>query len=179
MAAKGFIKLLEIAERAKQRSLNLVASGQQAETWSGVGFVLGGQQFVVPMGEVAEVLAVPRYTSVPGVKPWMKGLANVRGRLLPIMDLLVFLKRSSSLQDSRRRLMIIDQGDIFSGLVVDEVQGMQHFSVDEFRLGMPLDFPELGPYVQGAFVRDGKAWVVFMVSRLVDDPRFLQAASVA
>jgi len=179
MAAKGFIKLLEIAERSKQRSLSVASAGQAAEFWSGVGFTLAGQHFVVPMGEVAEVLTVPRYTQVPGVKHWMKGLANVRGRLLPIMDLLGFLNRASTLQDSRRRLMVVDQGDIFSGLVVDEVLGMQHFSVTEYRLGSPLEFPELGPYVQGAFVRDGKAWVVFLVSRLVEDPQFLQAAALA
>jgi twitching motility protein PilI len=178
MAAKGFIKLLEIAERSRQRTLGLAASGQASEYWSGVGFSLAGQYFVAPMGEVAEVLSVPRYTSVPGVKNWMKGLANVRGRLLPIMDLLSFLNRPPVAQDHRRRLIVVDQGDIFSGLVVDEVLGMQHFSISDYR-AQALDLPELAPYVQGGFVRDGRLWSVFLVSRLVEDPQFLQAAAIA
>lgn len=179
MAAKGFIKLLEIAERSKQRALGLPADGQAVEYWSGVGFTLAGQFFVAPMGEVAEVLAVPRYTSVPGVKGWMKGLANVRGRLLPIMDLLAFFNRSSGLQDHRRRLMVVDQGEIFSGLVVDEVLGMQHFAINDYSGEGEAVFAELAPYVQGGFQRDGKTWNVFMVSRLAEDPQFLQAAASA
>ncbi len=179
MAAKGFIKLLEIAERSKQRALGLPADGQAQEFWSGVGFTLGGQLFVAPMGEVSEVLSVPRYTSVPGVKAWVKGLANVRGRLLPIMDLLGFFNRSSTLHEHKRRLMVIDQGDIFSGLVVEEVLGMQHFAVGAYGLELPPIAPEFQPYVQGAFLRDGQLWPVFMLSRLVEDPQFLQAAAVA
>lgn len=177
MAAKGFIKLLEIAERSKQRTLGLPADGQAIEYWSGIGFTLDGQYFLAAMGEVSEVLAVPRYTSVPGVKAWMKGIANVRGRLLPIMDLLGYFNRASSLQEHRRRLLVIDHGDIFSGLVVDEVLGMQHFPVQDYSPDAPQVLPEVAPFVQGTFRREERNWAVFSLSRLVEDPQFLQAAN--
>ncbi len=176
MAAKGFIKLLEIAERSKQRTLGLPADGQAVEYWSGIGFTLDGQHYLAAMGEVAEVLAVPRYTHVPGVKPWMKGIANVRGRLLPIMDLLGYFNRASRLQEHRRRLLVIDQGDIFSGLVVDDVLGMQHFPVQDYSEQAATVPAELAPFVQGAFRRDDRHWAIFSLSRLVEDPQFLQAA---
>lgn len=177
MAAKGFIKLLEIAERSRQRVIGIPADGRETEYWSGVGFTLGGQHYLAAMGEVAEVLAVPRYTKVPGVRSWMKGIANVRGRLLPIMDLLGYFNHTSSLKESRRRLIVIDQGDIFSGLVVDEVLGMQHFPVQDYFVEAPQVPEELRPFVQGSFQRNEKDWAVFSLSRLVEDPRFLQAAS--
>lgn len=177
MAAKGFIKLLEIAERSKQRTLGLPADGQAVEYWSGIGFTLDGQYFLAAMGEVSEVLAVPRYTHVPGVKPWMKGIANVRGRLLPIMDMLGYFNRSSSLQEHRRRLLVIDQGDIFSGLVVDEILGMQHFPVQDYSPEALHVHAELRPFVQGAFRREDKDWAIFSLARLVEDPQFLQASA--
>lgn len=177
MAAKGFIKLLEIAERSRQRTVGLLVDGQAVEYWSGIGFTLDGQHYLAAMGEVSEVLAVPRYTHVPGVKPWMKGIANVRGRLLPIMDLLGYFNRASSLQEHRRRLIVIDQGDIFSGLVVDDVLGMQHFPVQDYSLEVPHVPSELKPFVQGAFRREEKNWAIFSMSRLVEDPQFLQAAN--
>lgn len=177
MAAKGFIKLLEIAERSRQRTLGLPADGQAIEYWSGIGFTLDGQHFLAAMGEVSEVLAVPRYTHVPGVRPWMKGIANVRGRLLPIMDLLGYFNRLSSLQEHRRRLIVIDQGDIFSGLVVDDVLGMQHFPVQDYSAEVPVMPAELVPFVQGAFRREDRQWAIFSLSRLVEDPQFLQAAN--
>lgn len=177
MAAKGFIKLLEIAERSKQRAVGLPADGQAVEYWSGVGFMLDGQTYLAAMGEVSEVLAVPRYTHVPGVKTWMKGIANVRGRLLPIMDLLAYFNRTSSVQEHRRRLIVIDQADIFSGLVVDDVLGMQQFPVQDYVPETPWVSPELEPFVQGAFRRGDSYWTIFSMSRLVEDPQFLQAAN--
>lgn len=180
MAAKGFIKLLEYAERARQKALGLPSQGEVVEYWSGIGFTLSGQYYVAVMGEVSEVLSVPRYTSVPGVKPWMKGLANVRGRLLPVMDMLVFFGRQSALQELRRRILVLDQGDVFSGLVVDEVLGMQHFPVNDYEADVQPDvLPELRPFLQGSFRRGEQYWNVFSLSMLMDDPRFLQAAAVA
>ena len=43
------------------------------------------------MGEVSEILDPPDYTRVPGVKDWVVGIANVRGSLLPLMDLKGFV----------------------------------------------------------------------------------------
>ncbi|MDF2446690.1 MAG: type pili signal transduction protein PilI [Moraxellaceae bacterium] len=177
MAAKGFIKLLEIAERSKQRAIGLPADGQAVEYWSGVGFTLNGRNYLAAMGEVSEVLAVPRYTHVPGVKPWMKGIANVRGRLLPITDLLTYFNGSSTLQEHRRRLVVIDQAEVFAGLVVDEVLGMQHFPVQDYVAEVPDVPAELHPFVQGAFRRGDIYWAVFSLSRLVGDPHFQQAAN--
>jgi len=177
MAAKGFIKLLEIAERSRQRTVGLPLDGQAVEHWSGIGFTMDGQYYLAAMGEVSEVLAVPRYTHVPGVKPWMKGIANVRGRLLPIMDMLGYFNRISNLQEHRRRLLVIDQGDIFSGLVVDEVLGMQHFPVQDYASQAGHVPAELQPYVQGAFRRGDTDWAIFSLARLVEDPQFLQAAN--
>jgi twitching motility protein PilI len=94
MAAKGFIKLLEIAERSKKTRFRLVGAGRMR--LDRCRFLLSGENFLAPIGEVAEILKTPRYTMVPGVEPWMRGLANVRGRLLPITDMMMFLGRKSS-----------------------------------------------------------------------------------
>lgn len=174
MAAKGFIKLLEIAERSKKRGLGMLAQG--ADAWTGVGFMLAGEYFLAPIGEVAEVLKVPRYTMIPGVENWMKGLANVRGRLLPISDILMFMGRKSQIHEHKRRILVVDYQEVFTGLAVDEVLGMHHFHTRDYVLDVKAPFVEAVPFVQGAFVRDGRTWYVFLLSRLIEDPRFLKAA---
>ena len=175
MAAKGFIKLLELAERSKKRGIGLL--GQGANAWTGVGFTLSGENFLAPIGEVAEVLKVPRYTLVPGVESWMRGLANVRGRLLPITDILLFVGRKSQIQEQKRRVLVVDHEEIFAGLVVDEVLGMQHFNAQDYSIDVKAPFTEIAPFVQGAFIRDGQTWYVLLLSRFIEDPRFLKAAA--
>lgn len=174
MAAKGFIKLLEIAERSKKRGLGML--GQGVDAWTGVGFMLAGEYFLAPIGEVAEVLKVPRYTMIPGVETWMRGLANVRGRLLPITDILMFMGRKPQIHEHKRRILVVDYQEVFAGLVVDEVLGMHHFHIRDYVLDIKAPFAEAAPFVQGAFVRDGRTWYVLLLSRLIEDPRFLKAA---
>lgn len=82
-----FQLLVDIDQRCRRLAAGLPAQQEAVQSWSGIGFRMGGRFFVAPMGEVGEVLHEPRYTQLPGVKTWVKGVANVRGRLLPIMDL--------------------------------------------------------------------------------------------
>ncbi len=67
---------------------------------------------------------------MPGVKPWVKGVANLRGRLLPVMDLGGFLGLELSKARKQRRVLVVEYNDLFVGLLVDEVVGMQHFAQD-------------------------------------------------
>jgi len=131
----------------------------------------------VSMDEVSEILSVPRYTQVPGVKSWVKGIANVRGRLMPVMDLLGFLNRPSALQLKRRRLLALERGELYSGLVVDEVLGMQHVPQDTFTTMVPGEYAETRPYLKGGFATEKGFWAVFSLYELARDPRFLNVAS--
>ena len=176
--SEAFLKLVEIASRSRESASDLPSKTEVETHWSGIGFTLGGVRYVAPMGEVAEILRVPRYTQVPGVRTWVKGVSNVRGRLLPIMDLMSFFDKASAFQVRQRRLLVIDKGDLYSGLVVDEVLGMQHFPMASFD-DNPQDIEhEIAPFLQGSYhrERDGR-WLVFSLHKLSDDPRFMHVAS--
>jgi purine-binding chemotaxis protein CheW len=53
----------------------------------GVLLRLGASRYAVAMGDVAEVAPVPGLTRVPGAPLWLAGVANWRGRMLPVLDL--------------------------------------------------------------------------------------------
>lgn len=177
--SKAYIRLAEIAERCRLNSSGMPAQQETVSTWSGVGFSMNGQRFVASLDEVAEVIPVPNYTTVPGAQGWMKGLANLRGRLLPVMDLIAFFNLTSSVNDRYRRLLVIDRGDLYSGLVVDEVWGMQHFPVDSHHQDVSASMDEVKPFVTGAYRKGDEDWLVFDVGELVEEPKFLQAAKIA
>ncbi len=175
-SAAVYLKLVELQRRCRERAAGLPQQAEVVEYWSGIGFTMDGVKYVSPIPEVSEILHVPRYTRVPGVLGWMKGIANVRGRLLPIMDLIGYFNRKSALQEKRRRLLVLDLGDLYSGLVVDDVMGMQHFPVDSFRADSGERDPAIAPYTDGSYTREDGAWIVFSLHRLAEDPRFLQVA---
>lgn len=175
--SKAYLKLLEISERSRQFAQGLPEQEQARSIWSGVGFTLNQRRYVAPMDEVSEILTVPRYTQVPGVKSWVKGIANVRGRLMPVMDLMAFLENPSQLQLKRRRLMALERGELYSGLVVDEVLGMQHIAKDQYTQEVPAEYADTLPYLKGGFNTDKGYWAWFSLYELARDPRFLNVAS--
>lgn len=167
--------LLDIDQRCRALAAGLPSQQAAVQTWSGIGFRMGERYFVAPMGEVGEVLHEPRYTQLPGVKSWVKGVANVRGRLLPVMDLCGFFGNELSPLRKLRRVLVVDHQDIFAGLTVDEVFGMQHFPVDTFSEQLPPLEASMQPFIHGLFQRE-QPWLVFSPQALMRDQAFLDVA---
>ena len=170
-----FELLLEIDQRCRRLAAGLPSQQEAVQTWSGIGFRMGERLFVAPMCEIGEVLHEPRYTLLPGVKSWVKGVANVRGRLLPVMDLCSFFGGDLSPQRKKRRVLIVDHQEVFAGLTVDEVYGMQHFPVDAFSEQLPPLEANIQPFIHGMFQRE-QAWLVFSPHALAQNAGFLDVA---
>lgn len=172
-----FSALTSIAQRSQEKAAGLPKQEEAVELFSGIGFTLAGQRYVAPMGEVAEILDVPRFTPVPGVRGFMLGIANVRGRLLPIIDLALFFglpRPGGALRE--RRVLVIEQGKLFSGLVVDDVLGMQYFSVDSHTPEAEEPSRAVKPLLRGAYQRNDEVWNVFSTLALAEDEQFLDVA---
>ncbi|MBU2707805.1 chemotaxis protein CheW [Zooshikella marina] len=172
-----FELLQSIARRCRQHAAGLPAQTEVKAQWSGIGFRLANLNFVAPMGEVAEILPVPNYTQLPGVQSWVKGIANVRGRLLPIMDLPTFLGHQLASARKSRRILVVEHGELFSGLVVDEVMGMQHFPVDGYSDQIPRSTPEpFQSFLTGSYEREDGRWLIFSLYALAEHPSFSKVA---
>jgi twitching motility protein PilI len=176
-ALEPFAALVALAQRSIEHAHGLPAQVEVKPTWSGVGFTLAGQRCVAPIAEVAEVLMVPPATRLPGVQPWVRGVANVRGRLLPLIDLEGFFGGQISGNRKRQRVLVLEYGDLYTGLLVGEIHGMQHFPVDCFHNEPIEELAPIGPFLAGAYrVRD-LDWAVFSPFRLARDARFFNAAA--
>lgn len=171
----GFQALLNLAVQCRRHARGLPAQVDITPHWSGIGFELLGRRFVAPLGEVSEMLEVPPYTRLPGVQSWVKGVANVRGRLLPVCDLAVYLGDRLHSPRKQQRILILEDHDLYTGLLVEKVFGMQHFPVDSF--GAAANSPvRAEPYVDGCYRHQGLEWLVFSPARLAQDHNFLNAA---
>ncbi len=176
-ATDPFSLLQDIAQRSRQKAAGLPAQIKIQAHDSGVGFRLGAAHYFCPMGEVAEILPVPAYTQLPGVAGWVKGVANVRGRLLPIFDLGAYLGEPVSAPRKLRRIVVVDFGQVFAGLIVDEVLGMQHFEQAHFQKLVPSESPErIRPYLAGSYNTADGLWPVFSLFALASHPQFMQVA---
>ncbi|NQD35802.1 purine-binding chemotaxis protein CheW [Permianibacter sp. IMCC34836] len=176
-AVDPFLVLADLDARCRQGgAATAPRMDEQGDGWSGVAFILNGVRMVAPLGEVTEILHLPHTTKVPGARAWLRGVANVRGSLVPIADLPMFFGRRQGATGKRQRVLVINHDQNQIGIIVDDVLGLQHFTADQ-RQESPGDIDEtLRPYVLGAFSREENLWPVFSPQALTRHASFKQVA---
>ncbi|MEM9621103.1 MAG: chemotaxis protein CheW [Pseudomonadota bacterium] len=147
--------------------------------WQGLGFLVGGMRLVSKLGEVSELLQVPRLTPLPAVKPWVMGIANVRGRLIPVIDLHEFLQVPTTLPTSQWRILVVEDGDIVAGLLVEQSLGIQHFLEENYEEQMAdggAGLEGVAPYTTGAFRHGGRVYHEIQLKSILRDEKFMDVA---
>jgi twitching motility protein PilI len=175
---RPFELLKELEKRSRTVAASSASDAESGKEWVGVAFRMGGETFLVAREETREVLGYPAaVTRIPGAKSWVKGLANVRGQLLPMLDLRQFLGSGATTAGRNTRVVVVNHRDIPAGLMVDEVLGFRRFADTEFNAEPPPTVIRCDLYLAGAFRRGGEVWPVLNLKTLVESPSFLQAAS--
>lgn len=169
--------LTDIERWSQQAAEQLPASSGASESWDGLAFFVAGVSLVASMNEVSEMLPAQHHiTRIPGARPWVLGLANVRGNLLPVIDLQVFLGGKPVVVSKATRVLVVRQRGLECGLLVPAVHGLRHFDKGDRIEGARVK-GALGAYVYDAFCVDDEVWPVFNMTALAADPAFRAAAA--
>jgi twitching motility protein PilI len=127
---------------------------------------------------VREVLMLPEsVTRVPGAKRWLLGIANLRGHLLPLVDVKLMLGSGRTSLRRTTRVISVNHREIPAGLVVDEVAGFRRFRNDENHSTVPQTVVRCDRFISGTFQRGGEVWPIFNLDELIESNLFLQAAA--
>jgi twitching motility protein PilI len=174
---RPFELLLALEQRARDVAAG-ARDGVAGQEWIGVAFRMGGETFLVARDEAREVMGVPAsITRVPGARPWIRGLANVRGQLLPVIDLKQYFGSGESVAGRNTRVIVVNHREIPAGLIVDEVLGFRRFAEREFNADAPPTLIRCEHYLAGSFRRSSEAWPILSLRTLVESPAFLQGSS--
>lgn len=175
---RPFELLVELERRGRAVTASAVAEPSAAQEWVGVALRMAGELYLVAREEAREVLGVPpALTRVPGARAWILGLANVRGQLVPIIDLRQFLGGGVTPSSRNTRIIIVNHREIPAGLVVDEVLGFRRFPDSEFVTEVSTTIVPCGRFLAGSFRSGNEQWPVLNLRALVEDPQFTGAAA--
>lgn len=175
---EDIISLLQDMERrSKQNAAGLTQQELAGESWTAIGFRIGQDHFVLPLRQSREVFPVPeQVTPVPKSQHWVFGIVNLRGELLPVFDLSLYLHAKPAQLSKRSRIIVINDSEMTGGILVDEVFGLKHFQRDPEPLNEEQQ-TSLNPYLVGHLLQQDIDWHVFSFEKLTADPRFLHAAA--
>lgn len=100
---------------------------------------IGPHNYLLDMNATAEIVTAPDITPVPWTRPWYRGLANVRGRLVGVVDLMHLAGRGPLPPDQSQQLLVFGEAlRINAGVLVSRAFGLRNLN-DLESLGGPAD----------------------------------------
>lgn len=103
--------------------------GSESSTRQFVNFYVRDETFAVPLGEVQEIIRMPDVVRLPLSPASLEGLANLRGAVLPVLNLRTVFGVEPCLHDDATRVVVLDQGSPV-GLVVDRMANVVTVDVE-------------------------------------------------
>ncbi|MDT7835964.1 chemotaxis protein CheW [Aquabacterium sp. OR-4] len=158
---------------APERQAAADAAANAAQDKQFVTFCVAGEMFAVPMAPVQEIIRVPDVARLPLAPPALDGLANLRGRVLPIMNLRRLFNTEELAHDDATRALVINLGQPL-GFVVDRVASVLSVEPGEIETAQAIQSIVQAEYLTGVINRRGSAgehqlMLVLDFQRLVDD----------
>ncbi|NND65793.1 MAG: purine-binding chemotaxis protein CheW, partial [Gammaproteobacteria bacterium] len=172
-----FVLLAALDARYRRHRQRRVESHSADEQWVGLAYRLRGADFASSQNQIREVLTLPEITRVPGAQSWLMGLANIRGELVPLIDLGAFMGQEALLVQRANRVLMGHLAGLSVGFVVDELYGFRRFMPRQFSSSIPEKIENFGAWIEGQFIQDEHTWLVLNLEQLARSEMFLQAAA--
>lgn len=133
-------------------------SGSRAERVR-YGFRVGSLNFLVEPQTVSEVIAMVPIAAIPNASPWLLGMINLRGNLVPVFDLAMLCALDAPGDDPGRWILVLDRADHAVGLLIDgQPQAVRNMTPLETLPSLPT---ALRGSVSGGFMADQEVWLDF------------------
>jgi purine-binding chemotaxis protein CheW len=140
-------------------------------------FGLGREEYGLPVLKVREIIKLMDITAVPQAPPHVKGVINLRGKVIPVVDLRLKFQLPSQDYTERTSIIVVEvegtQGGILMGVIVDSVSEVLNISADEIE-----PTPDFGEHVRTDYMR-GVAKVKGTVKILLDLDRVFSIEATA
>ena len=124
VSARQLVKLREFSTNLAQRLKD--APGLPTEP-TRLAVRAGNENFLVEMGVAGEIVPLPEVAPVPWTKPWYRGLANVRGRLVGVVDLLQMSGRAPLSAEQAQQVLVFGEGvGVNAGILITRAFGIRN-----------------------------------------------------
>jgi purine-binding chemotaxis protein CheW len=84
-------------------------------------FVLGKETYGIEIKYVTEIIGIQAITEIPELPEYVKGIINLRGKIIPVMDVRLRFRKDPKEYNDRTCVIVIDINDLSIGLIVDSV----------------------------------------------------------
>lgn len=143
-----------------------------------LSFEVGTQTYCVPVNSVREIRGVTPPTQLPDAPPYVRGVINLRGQVMPVIDLSARLGKGVAEDGPRQVIIVIESGDDVAGLLVDAV--CDSFIVNGDQINPPPSMgEENSPLVSAVITSETGMTVLLSVSHIIPERASAAAAAAS
>lgn len=121
----------KLKEIFQQQDLKANESESLKKTLQVIGFVVGDEEFAVPILNVREIVKPIEYTRIPRTPAYVLGVFNLRGNILPLIDLRQKFGLTQQPFDEDTRFLVMNYQEQIIGFVIDRLTEALHLKEEE------------------------------------------------
>ncbi|MBR1615237.1 MAG: chemotaxis protein CheW, partial [Treponema sp.] len=133
-----------------------------------VTFSLAGKDYAIDIMKVKEIAKAGRFTYVPNALPFVLGVYNLRGEIIPIVDLRLFfnIEVPERQYDAIENMLIVSVGEQIFGVVVDDIDKVVGIQKSTINPPHPL-FGDINiKYIQGVVEVNNRLYILLDIERI-------------
>lgn len=164
-----------IAQEILQSRARALARRPETATAAGatvdvLEFRLAKERYAIETRFVREVYPLKELTPLPGTPPFVVGIVNVRGHILPVYDLKKFFDLPETGITDLHRIILLQNDDLELGLLADASVGVRTILLDDLQPSLPTLTGIRQEYLKGV---TGERLIVLNAGRILSDPRII------
>ncbi|MHC5113958.1 MAG: chemotaxis protein CheW [Planctomycetota bacterium] len=144
------------------------APNQEKNTSQFVGFQLGDQAYAFRIEQIQEIVILDKVTRTPQVPHYCEGVSNLRGSIMPIINLRRLFGMEPRPADSETRTIVVNVGERTMGCTVDMVSQVVRIQESDIQPAPETVTADGAGYIAGFARLDGDLVIILDINRLLD-----------
>lgn len=137
-------------------------------------FSIGKESYGIDIKYVIEIIGIEPITEVPELPDYVKGVINLRGKIIPVMDIRLKFRKAEKEYDDRTCIIVVDIEDISIGLIIDRV--LEVINIDQNNIAPPPKINK-GKYNTNKYIK-GIGKVQNEVKLLIDCNKLIEEEDI-
>jgi purine-binding chemotaxis protein CheW len=140
-------------------------------------FRIGNEDYGIEISYVIEIVGIQQITEVPDMPDFLKGVINLRGRVIPVIDVRVRFRMEPRAYDDRTCIVVVNLGDTAVGLIVDTVNEVLSIPPAEVSAPPRVRKGEGSRFVRGMGKVGEAVKILLDLNKLLNDSEMAQMAA--
>jgi len=131
-------------------------------------FHIGTEDYGISIAYVTEIIGIQNITEIPEMPDYIKGVINLRGKVIPVMDVRTRFRLEPRDYDERTCIIVVEINETSVGLVVDAVNEVADIPEDQVE-PPPKSRRKGGSYIQGIGKIDKEVKILLDINKILYD----------